>query len=300
VLEKTGGDFEHRGSLTDGLLILENEIRAILGRAGITPDGLLKSICIAPGVYVEKGTSMKWVPYHEKNSQDDVRDHFSRLLGHRPAVDHSTKLSLLGESIAGKARGCRNVVYVDFGYGLGCSIMVNGQIYFGPNNSAGEIGYFYSSLDEFSSFRVVPFEFGALEGHVSGRALRAKGIEAAGKYRDTRLLRLAEGGIGGISAKTVFDAARQGDPVAYSVIKESFTYFNLALCNIINMLTPELVLIGGGISKSGDFLLGFIENEIREKVLMMPKIEISELKSEASILGGIHYLIIHTDFLEEL
>ena len=92
----------------------------------------------------------------------------------------------------------------------------------------------------------------------------------------------------------------EGDSAADSILKESFGYYNMALCNVINMLTPEVVILGGGFSNAGDFLLKLIERDIADKVLMMPKLLISELKNSASIIGGVHYLIQRTDFLSEL
>jgi glucokinase len=163
-------------------------------------------------------------------------------------IEHSTKLSLLGEQVAGKARNHRDVLYIDFAYGLGSAIMINGTVHSGPNKSAGEIGYFYSSSEEFKNNAIVPFEFGELEKKISGKALQEKGREAVMKHRNTKIAEIAGGDVRKITSKTVFQAAMQQDPVAYSILSESFTYFNMALCNMINMLNPELVIFGGGFS----------------------------------------------------
>ncbi len=229
-----------------------------------------------------------------------MKAYFQDIFHHEVIFDHSTKLSLLGEKMMGKARGYRNVLYIDFAYGLGCSFMINGNVYFGSNNSAGEIGYFYSSLDEFKSFTIVPYELGALELNMSGFSLRKKAIEAIEGNEQSRINDLVQGDESRITAKTVFQAAMEDDRIAGNILQESFSYFNMALCNVINMLTPEVVIFGGGFSNAGDFLLKLIEDEIGDKVLMMPKLLISDLKNNASIIGGVHYLIHRTDFLNEL
>jgi len=90
------------------------------------------------------------------------------------------------------------------------------------------------------------------------------------------------------------------DPTAQSLIDESFAYFNMALCNIVNFFTPEAVILGGGFSHAGEYLRQLIEDVIRSKVLIMPEIFISDLKNDASIIGGIHSLISQTDFLKEV
>jgi glucokinase len=229
-----------------------------------------------------------------------MKAYFQDIFHHEVIFDHSTKLSLLGEKMMGKARDYGNVLYIDFAYGLGCSFMINGNVYFGSNNSAGEIGYFYSSLDEFKSFTIVPYKLGALELNMSGFSLRKKAIQAMEGNRQSRINDLVQGDQSRVTAKTVFQAAMEGDRIASNILKESFSYFNMALCNVINMLTPEVVILGGGFSNAGDFLLKLIEDEIGDKVLMMPKLLISDLKNNASIIGGIHYLIHRTDFLNEL
>ena len=153
-------------------------------------------------------------------------------------LNHSSKIALFGEKIAGKARKVSHAIYIDFGYGLGCAYMFNDRIYFGANDSAGEIGYLYSDLKEFNSYTLVPYGWGALETIISGKALQQKGIDLAEKHKDTKMLELVDGDVAKITAKTIFNAARQDDPHAYFILKESFMYFNMALCNIINMLNP--------------------------------------------------------------
>lgn len=70
----------------------------------------------------------------------------------------------------------------------------------------------------------------------------------------------------------------------------------MALCNVINMLNPELIIFGGGISKVGNFLLDLIVHEIRDKVFIMSELAISELNDDASVIGALAYLVEHTDF----
>jgi predicted NBD/HSP70 family sugar kinase len=215
-------------------------------------------------------------------------------------MHHSTKLSLLGEKIAGKARGYDNVLYIDFAYGLGCAVMIDGKIYFGSQASAGEIGYFYSSLDEFRISSVKPYQLGCLENRLSGKALQDRAAEILGQGGEGRIADLMEGESGGLSGKIIFDAYRIGDPDATKILEEAFAYFNMALCNIINLLAPELVILGGGFSRAGAVLTDLILREIQDRVLVMPRIEVSELKNQASLIGGIQYLIDHTDLLAEL
>jgi predicted NBD/HSP70 family sugar kinase len=319
LLRKIDGEYPPEIGLRERLEMMKEGVLGLIEELSIDLKDILKIICIAPGVYVEKGQEMKWYPATEGDrpqggnpfresargttgdkESEDMKAYFQDIFHHEVIFDHSTKLSLLGEKMVGKARGYRNVLYIDFAYGLGCSFMINGNVYFGSNNSAGEIGYFYSSLDEFKSFTIVPYELGALELNMSGFSLRKKAVEAIEGHEQCRINDLVQGDKSRITAKIVFKAAMEGDRIAGNLLKESFSYFNMALCNVINMLTPEVVILGGGFSNAGDFLLKLIEDEIGNKVLMMPKLLISDLKNNASIIGGVHYLIYRTDFLNEL
>jgi len=300
LLENIDGEYPPNIELSERLGMMKDGVFGLMGELSLGLDDILKIICIAPGIYVEKGQEMKWYPANSENEVPDMKAYFQKIFHHEVIVDHSTKFSLLGEKIMGKARGYSNVLYIDFAYGLGCSFMINGNVYFGSHNAAGEIGYFYSSLDEFKSFKIAPYELGALELNVSGFSLRKKAIEIMEKDSLSPLHDLVGGDRNSVTAKILFQAAIGGDRTANSILKESFSYFNMALCNVINMLTPELVILGGGFSNAGDYLLDLIENEIGDKVLMMPKLLISDLRNNASIIGGIHYLIQRTDFLAEL
>jgi glucokinase len=251
-------------------------------------------------MHVEKGKGLRWTPQTVETAGQDLGVFFRGLFEREVVMHHSTKLSLLGEKIAGKARGYDNVLYVDFAYGLGCAIMIDGKIYFGSQASAGEIGYFYSSLDEFSGSSVRPYQPGCLESRISGKALQDRAAEILSRAPGGRIAELMKEESGRPSGKLVFEAHRLGDPDAGKVLKEAFNYFNMALCNIINLLAPELVILGGGFSRAGEMLRDLVARELRDRVLTTPRIEVSELANEASLIGGIYYLIDHTDLLAEL
>jgi predicted NBD/HSP70 family sugar kinase len=294
------GVFRQSRSTADRLALLKENIVELMKDIRIAELLLLRIICIAPGIYVEKGKALRWTPNYQEGPGQDLSGFLNTMFGREVMVNHSTKLSLLGEKIAGKAKGYDNVLYVDFAYGLGCAIMIDGKIYFGRKSSAGEIGYFYSSLEEFAMSPVKPYELGCLEKRISGKAVQDKAAEALRAGGAAKIAELVDGDPASISGKTVFDACRLGDAEASAILREAFAYFNLALSNIINLLAPELVILGGGFSRAGEVLLDLVAQEIRDRVLVMPRLEVSELKNEASLIGGVRYLIDHTDLLAEL
>ena len=294
------GVFENASSMIDRLAVMKDTIFTVMDENKIAEKDLLKIICIAPCVYVEKGKALKWAPSHQETADQDPSVFFGDVFKRDVLMHHSTKLSLLGEKIAGKAVGYDTVVYIDFAYGLGSAIMIDGKIYCGSQASAGEIGYLYSSLDEFKKCSVKPYQLGCLENRISGKSLQDRAADTIGRGRPGRFPELIAGESGRLSGNVVFDGYRMGDLDANKILTEAFSYFNMALCNIINLLAPELVILGGGFSRAGDMLKDLIMREVQDRVLVMPRVEVSELKNEASLIGGVHYLIDHTDLLAEL
>jgi predicted NBD/HSP70 family sugar kinase len=300
LLGKTGGTFPVRASFPRRLGLLKEAILRLLQTAEIPCSSLLKSVCIAPGIYVERGKALQWTSDPAGGRNEELEECFREVFRKPPLVQHSTKLSLLGEKVAGRARAFRNVIYVDFAYGLGCALMIDGRLYSGAQDSAGEIGYIYSSLEEYAGAALRPCELGRLEGRISGKALAEQGAAAVLAGTGGRLGELVGGEAAAVSGKTVFDAYAAGDAEAGRILREGFGYFNMALCNAINLLAPEAVILGGGFAAAGQALLELVSAGVRDRVLVQPRIELSELGAEASLVGGIHFLIEHTDFLTEL
>jgi len=298
IREKYSETFDHKQELYQRLSIITMRVLELLDRHKLDCSDLLKVICIAAGVYVEHEKQLKWFPDNTRNENLDIKNYFTQVFGTEVLVNHSTKLSLLGEKISGKARGYHNVIYIDFAYGLGCSLMVNGQVYFGHNNAAGEIAYVFPSLDDFHSSHIEPYTFGVLEQKISGFALQRSGRKAVEEGKNSRMLELAGGDPQNISGRIVFQAAMEGDVTARTILHDAFKYFNLALANTINLINPEIVIFGGGFSAAGEYLLELIAPALQGKVLFLPRLEISHLKKDAGIIGGIHWLINQTDFLD--
>ncbi|GAG55936.1 unnamed protein product [marine sediment metagenome] len=152
------------------------------------------------------------------------------------------------------------MVYIDFAYGLGCALMIGGNIHFGTSGCAGEIGYSYSTPEEFWGSTIKPYQFGRLEQWISGKALQERGAASLRENGRGKIAELAQGKTALVTGKTVFEAYRLGDPAARTIMEEAFGYFNQALCNIINLLAPELVILGGGFSRAGEVLIDLISN----------------------------------------
>jgi len=300
VLKEGIIDIDEKKNLTTNLAAIKKKVNLIYDALKISSKDIMRAICACPGIYLGSKKGFIWYPGGMEHDDYDLHPILQEELGVEAVLEHSTKLALLGETRAGKARGYRDAIYIDFGYGLGSAFLINGEIYHGPYNASGEIGYTYTQPDEFENITIKPFEHGPLCSKVSGKAIQEAGEAVVKRNGSSMISELAKAEEGRVTSRLVFNAAQKQDETSLRILNERFGYFNMALCNIINTLTPELIIFGGGFAYAGDFLLHLVSDALKDKVLFMPKMEISTLKKEANIIGGIHYLIQSIDFLNEL
>lgn len=164
-------------------------------------------------------------------------------------VENDANVAALGEMWKGAGAGAKNLLCVTLGTGVGGGIIVNGEIVHGANGAGGEIGHITS----------VPVggapcncgKKGCLETVASATGIVRLALEELSNSINNSRLRDYEE----ITAKLVFDRAKEGDGLAKKVIEQVVFHLGLALANLANGLNPEKIVIGGGVSKAGDTLL---------------------------------------------
>ena len=157
-----------------------------------------------------------------------------------------------GEAMAGAARGSKSSVTVTLGTGVGVGIIIGSRIYEGHNFCAGEGGHMV----------ILPGgrlcgcgRRGCLETYVSATGLIRSTREAMEQDPYSRLWQAAGGSLENVTGKTAWDAMAEGDPAAARVIEQYIEYLACGITNIVNLLAPETVCIGGGVSAQGETLL---------------------------------------------
>lgn len=170
----------------------------------------------------------------------------SHLLAVPVMVENDANAAALGEARLGAGKGCHDVIFVTVSTGVGAGLILNNQIYRGSAGFAGEIGHMVVKPNG-------PLcgcgRYGCLEAMASGTAIARMVTEAVERGATTLLAQTTT-----ISAEHVFEAVRQGDKVAQQVVEEAIHYLGIGLVNMINLLNPEVVVIGGGVSEAGDDL----------------------------------------------
>jgi predicted NBD/HSP70 family sugar kinase len=192
-------------------------------------------------------------------------------LGTNVSFENDVNLAALGERAHGHGRGVENFVYLWVGTGVGIGIVLGGRLYRGARGAAGEIGYLPISAED-----------------PHNRALRRRGAfeEAAaanGIVRSARQLGLQ----GPVTAEGVFAAARRDDPTAVRAVDGEARLLAMAIATIAPILDPELVILGGGVGRSGDLLLGPIERELHTLSPFRPRVMAAALGEDVVLHGAV-------------
>lgn len=202
-------------------------------------------------------------------------------------IDNDANVAALAESVAGVSAGTSSSVFITIGTGIGSGIIINGRIWNGFHGIGGELGHVILDLDG------VPCTCGnrgCLERYCSATALIRMGREAVRDNPASLILSSAGGDPSAIEARTVIDAAREGDPVAVRVYGEYISYLAQAVASVVNLLDPEVIVIGGGVSKAGDFLMDPLRKEYPKYVIFndqpLPEIKLAVLGSRAGVIGA--------------
>ncbi len=216
-----------------------------------------------------------------------LRDIMEKRLGIRTFLLNDANAAALGEHRFGVGRGVDDLVYITVSTGIGGGLIIGGKIYSGICGSAGEIGHMTIDVN---GPRCRCGNIGCLETLASGTALAMEARERIAHGAKTSMLELAGGEPGDITAKTVSEAARGGDPVALELVSRAGSYLGVGMVNLINIFNPEMIIVGGGMSRMGDMLLDPAREVVRERAFRLPadavRIVISELGDDAGVLGA--------------
>ena len=182
-------------------------------------------------------------------------------------IENDANASALAEWRFGGGRGYNYVLYMTMSTGIGGGIVANGQIYHGANDSAGEVGHQILLPDG-------PLcgcgQRGCLEALCSGPAIARRAREVIREQPNTAILKLADGEIAQVKSEHVLEAARTGDSLAMSLMEETGYYMGWGIANLVNILNPEIVLIGTIAVAAGDLLLDPIRRTVADMAMQRP------------------------------
>ena len=202
-------------------------------------------------------------------------------------VENDATVAGLAESVSGVSAGIKNSVFLTLGTGVGGGVVLNGKVYSGDHGVGSEMGHMIILL---GGEKCTCGNYGCWERYASATAIIRMGRKAAEENNASMIYTSVNGNLDEITAKTVMDAAKAGDESALKVFDDYVTYLCAGIVNIINAIDPEVIVLGGGVSHTGQFLLDAVRAKLPSMVFYktMPyaRIELATLGNDAGIIGA--------------
>ena len=203
-------------------------------------------------------------------------------LGWPVFLENDANAAAIGEMWLGVARGCRDVMSVTLGTGVGGGLILDGKLWRGSHGSGGEIGH--TTVDPFSGLKCKCGNAGCLELFASATAIVRMTRENLSLFAQTKLTS------GDLTAETVYKAGVEGDELALAVFKRFGMYLGIGLANIINLIDPEIIVITGGAANGWDLFASEMYRQVEERAFrttaQQVRIARAECGDNAGLLGA--------------
>ncbi len=244
-----------------------------------------------PGVYYP-GSGKVWAPNLPGWDHIPLRTELQTQLPRPVVIDSDRSAYVLGEQWAGIARGLTDVVFIAVGTGIGAGILSGGRLCRGAEGIAGAIGWLAVDPNQKPLYTQV----GCLEAEAAGPGVARRAAALAART-SSQMLEIAGGCLDNITAEVVVEAARRSDALARQVIEETARYLAMGVANVISMLNPQMIVLGGGLLRAGSLLLEPIRRETlrwaQPLAARQVRIELTQLGEDAGLLGAARIALGH-------
>lgn len=234
----------------------------------------------------EKGTVIGAYNLNWKTTQN-VKEDIEQGTGMQFALDNDANVAALGERWKGAGNEGDDVAFITLGTGVGGGLISNGKLIHGVVGAGGEVGHMIVKPD---GYLCTCGNHGCLEQYASATGIVHIAQDKAEEYEgNSRLKAMIDNG-DEITAKIVFDLAKENDYLANTVVDEVCFYLGLATANLSNALNPEYLVIGGGVSAAGEFLLKRVKQNFEKfafpTVRTSTQLKLAELGNDAGVIGA--------------
>ncbi|MGN0454947.1 MAG: type I phosphomannose isomerase catalytic subunit [Ruminococcus sp.] len=204
------------------------------------------------------------------------------------SISNDANCAALGEVVAGAAMGYKNAVLFTLGTGVGSGIIINGKIFEGGGPGGAELGH---TILKQNGEKCTCGRNGCLEAYASATALIREAKRAAKQNPDSKLAQLCSGNLDNMNGLIPFVAAKENDETAKKVIEQYIDDLADGVADAINIFRPQIVLLGGGISKQGDYLTEPMQSKAARRVFggeqsYLPIIKTAMLENDAGMIGA--------------
>ncbi len=279
----------HTNTENGGANILPDVAKAIDNK--LAQEGISKSEVQGIGVGVPGPVTSEGIVNRCVNlgwGMTNVAEILGSLTGLLVRVGNDANVAALGEMWQGGAKGAKDVIVVTLGTGVGGGIIVNGKMVAGFNGAGGEIGHITVNPDEIEACNCG--QYGCLEQYTSATGIVRVAKRKLAKTEEPTSLRKFEP----LTAKDVFDEAKAGDEVALGLVDEVCEILGSALSNMACVVNPEIIVIGGGVSKAGDILIESVQKHFVETAFnecRNAKFVSAQLGNDAGMYGCVQLLL---------
>jgi len=262
-------------------------------------NGRILRVGVAVGGLVDSAHGVVRTLHHARGWNDfPLQDYLTERLDIPCIIDNNANAAALAEVQYGAAsvaehspRGAERVVlYIGLGRGIGGGLVVNGKIYHGETCTAGEIGHLFVKEN---GPKCSCGDYGHLEAIASAQAISRAMIGLSVEHPETEaaIYRVTGARAERITAEQVFRLAADGDKVAQGIVQDVHTYLGIALANIVHLINPGIIILGGQVAQAGDLLIKPLQARIQDLCLAAAssslRIVQGSLGSEANIVGAV-------------
>src|SRR3954469_1277072 len=204
-------------------------------------------------------------------------------------LDNDANCATYGEWWQGAARGGRNVIGLTIGTGIGGGLILDGALFHGSSDMAGEIGH--TTID-LNGRHCKCGNYGCLEAYTSGPAIATRAREMLVREEvESMMPQMVGGRLEAITAQTVYDAAKAGDQVANEIVRDTARYLGAGIANLLNTFNPDIVVVAGGVTAAGDALFVPLSAEVRRRAFLPAvravRIVSGTLPGSAGVVGAV-------------
>ena len=225
-------------------------------------------------------TNLGW---HEVSFVDEMHKHIDLPV----FVDNDATVAGYAESIAGVSAGSASSVFITLGTGVGGGVVINGKPFSGAHGVGSEIGHMILQM---GGEPCTCGNYGCFERYASATAIIREARKAVAAHPESLMLARCGGDPGKMTAKIAIDCAKEGDETALAVFDWYVNGLAHGIISVINMFDPEVIVLGGGVSMAGEYLLSAVREAVKPlvfyKTMPYARIELACLGADAGIIGA--------------
>jgi glucokinase len=273
----------HKLSFQESVDQIAAVVQTAADECAVNPADLAGVGVSVPGIY-NSSTGNAWAPRLWGWDQVPLREALEKVLPAPVTIDGNRAACVLGEQWLGAARGLSDVVYLAVGAGIGAGIITGGRLLHGVGDTAGSVGWCAINPQKKDLYK----KTGCFEAEAAGPAVGRRAAARIALGERSIIPGLA--GANPVTAEVVVEAARRGDGLAIRVLEDTTSYLAMGVANLISVLNPEAIILGGSLMEAGDLLLQPLRREVLEWAQPLAashvRIELSHLGEDAGLLGA--------------